>query len=148
MHCLIPFFCFEIIVCYFKDKYYINGCGSWPSEKGLREIVETQTHIWSFFVCLHTNLCYLLCICLFILPVVHWVWSLKVTVRLLASHFQVLGLLVLLNWLLWLEGQKRNLLQPKSSSAAWEPTWCIVVRLEPDRYEPHSYVFILNYYSH
>lgn len=59
------FFCFEIIVCYFKDKYYINGCGSWPSEKGLREIVETQTHIWaSLSVCTLISFVYLLCICL------------------------------------------------------------------------------------
>lgn len=57
----------------------------------------------------------------------------------ITSHSQVLGLLVLLNWRSWLEGQKRNLLQPKSSSAAWEPTWCIAVRLEPDRCEPRFY---------
>lgn len=72
---------------------------------------------------------------------VHWIWNIKITEHLCwtTSHSQVLGLLVLLNWRSWLEGQKRNLLQPKSSSAAWEPTWCIVVRLEPDRYEPHFY---------
>lgn len=76
-----------------------------------------------------------------ILPRVHWISNLKITEHLcwITSHSQVLGLLVLLNWRSWLEGQKRNLLQPRSSSAAWEPTWCIVVRLEPDRYEPHFY---------
>lgn len=74
-------------------------------------------------------------------PVIHWIWKVEVSERLFASHFQVLGLLAVLNWLLWLEGQRRNLLQPKSSSAAWEPTWCTAVRLELDRYQPHSDIF-------
>lgn len=78
-----------------------------------------------------------------ILPVIHWIWNIKVSERLFASHFQVLGLLAVLNWLLWLEGQRRNLLQPKSSSAAWEPTWCTAVRLGLDRYQLHFYIFIL-----